>query len=245
MIPDATVFVCSSAADAEWLTRLKQQCAPLVQASRVRLWEDTQIAPGVNRRAAIEAVVENARAAVLLVSAAFLADPLIQQEQLPRLLLRAQRDKLPLLPVLLSPCLVEQSPLVGMSFVGAAAPPLNLRPQPEQEAALGHVARALLAALFPDRPLAAWPPLPSSDPQAARHELVRLLTERFRQSERENLLRRLGVHPDDVALRPEDREQFAHATVQHLDHLGRLPDLWDAIAAARPLVLHGRPNPFK
>lgn len=244
MIPDATVFVCSSAADAQWLTRLKVLCAPLAQASRVLLWEDRQITPGANRRMAIEAAVANARAAVLLVSAAFLADAPVQTDQVPLLLLRAQRDHLPLFPVLLGACLVEQSPLAGLPFFGAAAP-LDTLPPPVQDAALGQVARALLSALFPAHPLAASPPLPAADPQAAQHELVRLLIERFRQSERENLLRRLGVHPDDVTLRPEDREQFAHATVQHLDHLGRLADLWDAIAAARPLILRDRPNPFR
>lgn len=60
---------------------------------------------------------------------------------------------------------------------------------------------------------------------AHRTQLVELLTRRYDQADREALLHRLGVEPEDVKLNPETREEFAHAMVVHLDHLGRLDDL--------------------
>ena len=86
---------------------------------------------------------------------------------------------------------------------------------------------------------------PGHDEQAARNELAELLKRRFRQSERESLLFRLGLHPEDVKLRPEDRDEFARAMVQHLENLGRLADLWDAVYQAREVFLRGRRNPFR
>lgn len=85
----------------------------------------------------------------------------------------------------------------------------------------------------------------AQDEQAARNELAELLKRRFRQSERESLLFRLGLHPEDVKLRPEDRDEFARAMVLHLENLGRLADLWDAVYQAREVFLRGRRNPFR
>lgn len=88
-------------------------------------------------------------------------------------------------------------------------------------------------------------PVAMVDPLAARNELTLVLKQRFRQSERHSLLHRLGIDPEDVKLRPEDREEFARAMVLHLDNLGRLAELWDQVARERAAVLGGRCNPFR
>lgn len=96
----------------------------------------------------------------------------------------------------------------------------------------------------PANPATLQPNSPVED-LTARNELTDLLKRRFRQSERESLLFRLGLHPEDVKLRPEDREEFARAMVLHIENVGRLADLWDEVYRAREVFLRGRRNPFR
>ena len=236
------VFICHSHDDAVWLERLRVHLKPLERRGLIETWDD-RIHAGTDWRAAIERSLAEAGVAVLLVSANWLASDFIQEVELPRLLTRALGEGVPVLPLLVSPCQVELTPLAARQFISGTDRPLNGLPEAEREAVLVRTAQAVMAALGAE---AAPPSAVQSVPdQAARNELVELLKQRFRQSERESLLYRLGLHPEDVKLRPEDREEFARAMVLHIANRGQLAELWDAVYQAREIFLRGRRNPFR
>ena len=245
--PRTKVLICYSRKDTPWLDRLRVHLKPLERRKLIEAWDDSHIGAGADWRAAIDRSLDEASVAVLLVSADWLASDFIQDFELPRLLARVRSEGVLVLPVLVSPCQVELTPLSGIQFVNGTDRPLIGLPEAEREAVLVRAAQAVLSALplSAEAPAQAVPPPAPVDDQAARNELTDLLKRRFRQSERESLLFRLGFHPEDVKLRPEDREEFARAMVLHVDNAGRLADLWDAVYTAREVFLRGRRNPFR
>jgi hypothetical protein len=70
----------------------------------IDLWDDTKIAAGTNWREAIETAIESSTAAVVLVSADFLASEFISEYELPTLLLRAKASGTIILPLIVAPC---------------------------------------------------------------------------------------------------------------------------------------------
>lgn len=241
----AKVFICYSRSNTVWLDRLRVHLKPLERRALIDAWDDTCIRAGADWRAAIDCSLDEAAVAVLLVSADWLASDFIQDVELPRLLARARAERVPVLPVLVSPCQVKLTPLFALEFVNGTDLPLVGLPEAEREAVLVRVAQAVLAALGPLAEAVPPPAVAPANDQAARTELTELLKRRFRQSERESLLFRLGLHPEDVKLRPADREEFARAMVLHLENVDRLADLWDAVSQEREVFLRGRRNPFR
>lgn len=249
------VFVCHSRNDAAWLERLRVHLAPLERQGLIEAWDDTRISAGSNRREAVDRALDEAGVAVLLVSASWVASEFIQDVELPRLLARARAEGVRILPLLVSACQIELTPLAGLQFVNDTEQPLNGLAAATREALLVQTAKAVMEALGASAQssvppggtptVAATPGAAPIDPQQAQNELTQLLKQRFRQSERESLLFRLGLHPEDVKLRPEDREEFARAMVQHADNHGRLADLWDEVSRERAVLLRGRNNPFR
>lgn len=103
------VFVSYSHANRGWLDRLKVHLRPLERLGTITLWDDTRIKPGSQWREEIERELEQARVAVLLVSADFLASDFVRTHELPRLLAAAEQRGTLVLSVILSPCRFEQT----------------------------------------------------------------------------------------------------------------------------------------
>lgn len=162
---DFTVFISYAHADNEsddpgrrWLNRLLEQLQPLVLQDRVRLFSDTEIEIGERWDDSIKAEVERARAAVLLVSPAFLASEYIRNSELPALLMNAEKKGCVVLPVVLRPCLFAETEFkypdpargpdrLSLSVFQSANPPdepLNALEEHEQDAVLLSVARRIL-----------------------------------------------------------------------------------------------------
>src|SRR5687767_3885641 len=98
------VFVSYSHQDAEWLERFKIHLKPLEREGRIAVWDDTQIKAGEKWRSAIENSLASARAAVLLVSADFLASDFVAANELPPLLAAAEKHGCVILPLIVKPC---------------------------------------------------------------------------------------------------------------------------------------------
>jgi hypothetical protein len=98
------VFVSYSHADQEHLARLKVHLRPFERKSLVDVWSDTKISVGQLWRKEIQEAIDNAAAAILLVSADFLASDFIAENELPPLLARAQSEGMKILPVVVKPC---------------------------------------------------------------------------------------------------------------------------------------------
>lgn len=99
-----TVFISYSHVDKAWKDRLVAQLRVLELEGDFELWDDQRLAAGDGWRAEIEAAMERARAAVLLISADFLISDFIRGTEVPRLLQRRTKDGLRILPLIVRPC---------------------------------------------------------------------------------------------------------------------------------------------
>ncbi|HYE15529.1 MAG TPA: toll/interleukin-1 receptor domain-containing protein [Pyrinomonadaceae bacterium] len=144
------VFISYSHRDREWLERLQVHLKPLKGA--LDAWDDTRIVPGSSWREEIHAALAEAKVAILLVSADFVASDFIIAEELPALLKTAAAGGTQILAVVLSPAMLSaigglaelqtvndpKSPLIGMDKARqeqlllsiAYLVELRLRPQP-------------------------------------------------------------------------------------------------------------------
>ncbi len=91
------VFVCYAHTDNDspdrskrWLDRLLEQLAPLAIQDQVGAWSDKDIETGQDWHGQIRQTLEHTKAAVLLLSPAFLASTYIRNSELPVLLKNAQ-----------------------------------------------------------------------------------------------------------------------------------------------------------
>lgn len=119
--PQNLVFVSYSHADVKWLERLRVHLKPLERQGALSLWDDTKIKPGTRWRDEIRNALEHARAAVLLITADFLASDFISTNELPPLLRAAEKRGTLILPVIIKPCRFEQTE--GLSQFQAVNPP--------------------------------------------------------------------------------------------------------------------------
>ena len=142
-------------ADARWLDRLIQHLGPVVADGFTAVWADKDIGLGERWHTTIQAQINSARVAVLLVSPAFLASEYIRNHELPVFLDRAERGAVSVIPVILRPCLFSSTvfhwpdPVAGpnglaLSEFQASNPisrPLNSMTQAEQDEVFVDVAK--------------------------------------------------------------------------------------------------------
>jgi hypothetical protein len=119
------VFISYSHRDRKWLEPLRDHLRSLERDHAIEVWDDSQIRPGTNWRGAIEDAIKNAKVAILLVSARFLASDFIALNELPPLLRAAQEDGARILPVIVSPCRFEKTSLSEFQAVNDPQKPLS------------------------------------------------------------------------------------------------------------------------
>ena len=104
------VFISYSHKDEAWKDKLVRQLQVLELEDVLAAWDDRKIAVGDGWRAEIETAMEDARAAVLLISADFLTSDFIRRTEVPRLLQRRAQDGLRIIPLIVRPCPWHQVP---------------------------------------------------------------------------------------------------------------------------------------
>ena len=98
------LFISYSHKDKDCLDRLLVHLKPLEKEGVIDLWVDTRLSAGEKWKARIEESLRNARVAILLVSADFLASEFIVDNELPPLLAAAEAEGTCIIPIVVKPC---------------------------------------------------------------------------------------------------------------------------------------------
>ena len=98
------IFISYSHKDKEFLQRLMIHLKPLQKSGVIDPWVDSKIGAGDRWRKKIEKALSEARGALLLISADFLASDFIIDNELPPLLKSADENGTAIIPVVLKPC---------------------------------------------------------------------------------------------------------------------------------------------
>ena len=139
------VFISYSHTDVHWLERLRVHLRPLEREGHVEVWADTKIEPGEKWLQNLRVAIAEAQAAVLLVSADFLASEFIALNELPPLLLAAKRGDCVIVPVILGPCLFSSiRSLQEFQAINSPGEPLTGMSENQAEEVLNKVARTIL-----------------------------------------------------------------------------------------------------
>jgi hypothetical protein len=140
-----------------WLDRLREQLEPLVQQGEIAVCSDQDIELGDDWHDHIQKHLDGARAAVLLVSPAFLASKYIRNSELPVLFRNAKGKGVKIIPIILRPCLFAESKfkypdpktgpkeftLASLQAAGSPSKALSEMTEGEQDRALLKVAQTL------------------------------------------------------------------------------------------------------
>jgi hypothetical protein len=146
--PSNRIFVSYSHADARYVERLLVHLKPLELEGTLDAWTDRRIDAGSRWREEIKAALHEAVAAILLISADFLASEFIIKNELPPLLKRAETEGTVVIPLILKPCrYVRDATLRDLQAINDPIRPLAALPEVEQEALLDKVAETVERAL--------------------------------------------------------------------------------------------------
>lgn len=104
------IFISYSHKDSDWKDRFIQHLRVLMYDGGIDPWDDDRIGAGQLWEKEIDSALDDANAAVLLISSGFLTSEFIRERELPRLLKRNESGRLPIMPVILKPCAWRQVP---------------------------------------------------------------------------------------------------------------------------------------
>jgi hypothetical protein len=211
------VFVSYSHADSEHLLRLKVHLRPYERQSLLELWSDTKIRTGQQWKKEIATALGRAAAAIVLVSADFLASDFVAENELPPLLDAAQLEGVKILPVILKPCAFSSTKnLSDYQAVNDPKKPLIALSESEREAVWVHLAEEVNASVqeFQKRASSPSAPEPAEPLFSEFNSALELLREEI--------------------TKPERIKKFHVYQYQHIDFRDFMP--------RAQLVLQGAPN---
>jgi hypothetical protein len=182
MPPDAAtttppvVFVSYSHQDKKYLAQLRVFLKPLERGGAIQCWDDTRIDAGGLWKREIADAIAAAAAAVLLVSADFLASDFIAKNELPPLLEAAERRGLAVLPVIVRPCGFEHTPSISkFQAVNDPSRPLAMLPGWRREKVWTKLTAYVQSTIsIPRDETAKAPQAPSADEQRTGSGTARL-----------------------------------------------------------------------
>lgn len=141
------VFVSYSHLDQKWLEMLQVMLKPMIRNRTIRVWTDTEIAPGDKWKDKINDALASAKVAVLLVTPHFLASDFIAEHELPRLLDAAVNEGLVILWVAVSPSMYKETEIGEYQAANDPTRPLASLPQHEVEEELVAICQKIKTAM--------------------------------------------------------------------------------------------------
>jgi type I restriction enzyme R subunit len=109
----------------------------------VDIWDDTKIQQEPDWHEGIEKSLQLTRVAILLVSANFLASDFIWEIEMPLLLKASSQGEIIVIPIIVRPCLFEETPLASFQSFNNPAIPVAAMSQVQQEETWGNVAEVI------------------------------------------------------------------------------------------------------
>jgi hypothetical protein len=98
------IFISYSHKDEEWKERVESHLGVLARQGLLDFWSDRKIDVGDEWFSAIEKEINQADAAILLISANFLNSDFILKEEVSRLLERRRNGGMRIIPLIIKPC---------------------------------------------------------------------------------------------------------------------------------------------
>jgi hypothetical protein len=99
-----TLFISYSRKDEAFKDELQTHLSVLGKADLLRLWSDDQIGAGADWEVEIGETISQAKVAILLITANFLASDFILRKEVPALLNRCEQEGLLIFPVIAKAC---------------------------------------------------------------------------------------------------------------------------------------------
>jgi len=119
------VFISYSHKDQKYLSELRVHLAAYERIGMINFWDDTQIQLGTKWREEINKALQSAKMAILLISPDFLASDFIATNELPPLLVAAEKEGATILPVILKPSIFMDTSLAQFPTVNMLSSPLS------------------------------------------------------------------------------------------------------------------------
>lgn len=120
------VFYSYSHKDAELRAKLATYLAPLRQQNKIVEWHDRKIEPGADWEREISDQLDSANLILLLVSEEFLASDYCFGVEVDRALARLKRGEVKVVPILLRPCLWQESRFSELQIIPRDAKAVTL-----------------------------------------------------------------------------------------------------------------------
>ena len=139
------IFISYSHKDSDWLERVQVHLKGLKHLEiEAQAWDDTQIKSGEDWYSEIKGALAESHAAILLISADFLASDFIANEELPELLHKTENDGLTILPVIVKPSLFGKTKLGAFQAVNDPSKPLAELSESKQDKVLVKLAERII-----------------------------------------------------------------------------------------------------
>ncbi|WP_376794684.1 TIR domain-containing protein [Thermogemmatispora sp.] len=141
------ILICYDRSDRKWLSQLRCHRSPIERQGTFDIWDDTLISAGHRWEERLEEAITRSGVAIVLVSARLLAADFIATRYLPRLLEQARTAGTLVIPIIVSPCLFEESELHRFQPANDPQRPLARLPRAARDSELASIARRIIAAV--------------------------------------------------------------------------------------------------
>lgn len=128
------IFISYSHKDDSYLNALKTHLHPLELIDKLEEWDDQKIAVGGDWDNQIITAINETAVAILLISKDFLASDYIMKKELPPLLEACEKEKIKIIPVILTTCVFSQIKMLSKwQAINSPENPLCLMEENEQD----------------------------------------------------------------------------------------------------------------
>ncbi len=142
------VFISYSQKDRPYLDRIRSHLRSFELNTDIKIWDDQKLTAGDRWEEKIHGAIETATVAILLISPDFLASAYINKIELPKLLEKAERNELRILPIIVRPAPWVHTPLAYYQVLPRDGQSLSELSVVEQDKALQEISNVLASVVY-------------------------------------------------------------------------------------------------